>query len=217
MTRLRNDRFAWLGALLALPLLVVAGLACAGQAADGGDEAAAPEAETVRAREAGAATEEPARQAGMQELILRVEGLSCPFCAFGLEKKLNEVDNIASLDIQLEAGQAVIHPEPGTSVDLAAVERAVERGGFTPRTVTLKARGRLTELDGTPVLSLPGDTLLILADDEKTKTLVSEAGGTGADKLVEVQGLVEFNHVPEGHAGHPFTLKLESFQVRAGG
>lgn len=192
MTRLRTDRPARFGVLLALPLL--AALALGGLAT---------------------ATPEPTQQAGMQELSLRVDGLSCPFCAYGLEKKLEKVDNVASLEIQMETGRAVIHPEPGTSVDLAAVAEAVRKGGFTPRTVTVKARGRLDELDDRPVLSLPGDTLLVLADDEITRNLLAEAGGLDPDGLVEVEGVVEFDHLPEGHAGHPFTLKVEAYEVKA--
>lgn len=164
-----------------------------------------------------ATTAGPERQSGMQELSLRVDGLSCPFCAYGIEKKLEEVDNIASMEILMEEGLVVIQPEPGTSVDLAAVGEAVRQGGFTPRTVTVKARGRLGELDGRPVLSLPGDTLLVLADGETTRALVSEAGGTDGGSTVEVQGVAEFDHTPEGHAGHPFTLKLESFEVQERG
>lgn len=192
--RRRSDRHTVLATLLMLPLLALL--------APGSSVATSPE---------------PAPQTGMQELGLRVDGLSCPFCAYGIEKKLKKVNHIASLEIQMEEGLVVIQPEPGTSVDLAALAKAVTEGGFTPRTVTVKARGSLSELDDRPVLSLPGDTLLILADDETTGALVSEAGGTDAGRLVDVRGVVDFNHVPEGHAGHPFTLTLESFEVAESG
>lgn len=148
-------------------------------------------------------------QPGMLEVRLGVSGLSCPFCAFGLEKKLNEVENVASLDIQMEEGVAVVEPKAGTSIDLRALEQAVEKAGFTPRRIELSARGRLGELDGRPVLKLP-DGMLVLADDHKTQALVAEA--QGKDVLVRVDGVAELRQ-PEGHAGHPYTLVIESFQV----
>lgn len=154
---------------------------------------------------------------GMTELSIRVDGLSCPFCAYGLEKKLKGVEHVASVQIEVDAGRAVIRPEEGTSVELDALERAVKAGGFTPRSVELAARGALTEFQGAPALSLPGDVLVLLADDDETEALVSAAGGSLGGKLVEVRGTVEFDHVPEGHAGHPYTLKLKSFKAAARG
>lgn len=197
MTRQRSHRHTPLAALLVFMLL------------------AAPTADT-RAGGSPTAGADPAQETGMQELSLRVDGLSCPFCAYGIEKKVGGVDNVASLDIRMEDGLVVVWPDPGTSVDPAALKKAVEEGGFTLRALTVKARGRLEELDERPVLSLPGDTLLILADDDTTAALVSEAGGVNAGKLVRVQGAVDLDHVPEGHAGHPFTLQLESFEIGAG-
>ena len=41
-----------------------------------------------------------------------------------MEKKLRKVGNVASLEIQVTEGRAVLNPKPGTSLDLAAVEKA---------------------------------------------------------------------------------------------
>ena len=58
-----------------------------------------------------------AQQLGMLEVSVQVDGLSCPFCAYGLEKKLRKVDNVASLEIYVSEGRAVLNPEPGTNLD----------------------------------------------------------------------------------------------------
>ena len=47
-----------------------------------------------------------AEQLGMLEVRVQVDGLSCPFCAYGLEKKLRRVDNVAELEIQVGEGRA---------------------------------------------------------------------------------------------------------------
>jgi mercuric ion binding protein len=35
---------------------------------------------------------------------IRVDGLACPYCAYGIEKKLNELEGIKFIDMDLEKG-----------------------------------------------------------------------------------------------------------------
>ncbi len=139
---------------------------------------------------------------GMLEVNVQVDGLSCPFCAYGLEKKLRKVGNVASLEIHVSEGRAVLKPKPGTSLDLAAVEQAVRDGGFTPGGLTLTARGRLTQRQGTPALELSHGIVLLLAKDGQTDALESATGS-----VVRIEGQVE------GQAGRAYTLTVRSFQV----
>lgn len=39
---------------------------------------------------------------------LHVDGLSCPFCAYGLEKKLGEVDGVQSLETNIKDGTVTV-------------------------------------------------------------------------------------------------------------
>ena len=39
-----------------------------------------------------------------QQVLVQVDGLSCPFCAYGLEKKLKNIDGVASLKIDIDEG-----------------------------------------------------------------------------------------------------------------
>lgn len=156
-----------------------------------------------------------AEELGMLEVRVQVDGLSCPFCAYGLEKRLRKVKNLAELEIQVSEGRAVVKPEAGTSLDLAELEQAVRDGGFTPRDLFLTARGRLTELDGAPALELSNGILLLLAEDAQTTALLQSlrrmvAEGTGA--VVRVQGQAARQQA-EGHAGHPYTLTIGTFEV----
>ena len=148
------------------------------------------------------AAAQPGQPFGMLEVNVQVDGLSCPFCAYGLEKKLRKVDNVASLEIQVHEGRAVLNPKPGTSLDLAALEQAVRDGGFTPSGLTLTARGRLSERQGTPALELSNGIVLLLAKNGQTDALESANGS-----VVRVEGQAE------GHAGHAYTLAVSSFRV----
>ena len=38
------------------------------------------------------------------DVIIEVGGLACPFCAYGIEKRLKKIDGIAELSVLLEEG-----------------------------------------------------------------------------------------------------------------
>ena len=44
-------------------------------------------------------------QAEILEATLQVNGMSCPFCAFGIEKKLRSVDGVQEVDVLLDEGR----------------------------------------------------------------------------------------------------------------
>ncbi len=56
------------------------------------------------------ATAQAAKELGMLEVSVQVDGLSCPFCAYGLEKKLRKVENVARIEIRVDEGRAVVTP-----------------------------------------------------------------------------------------------------------
>ena len=62
---------------------------------------------------------------------IRVDGLSCPFCAYGLEKHLKRVRGVARVTIDMQAGTATVTLEPGAVVDDTALRGAVEKAGFS--------------------------------------------------------------------------------------
>ncbi len=151
---------------------------------------------------------QPGEPFGMLEVSVQVDGLSCPFCAYGLEKKLKKVDNVASFEIQVSEGRVVLNPQPGTSLDLAALEQAVRDGGFTPRALTLTARGRLSELHGTPALELSDGTVLLLAEGGRADDLLKLTNGSA----VQVEGQAVLEQTPD-HTAHPYTLTVRSFEA----
>ncbi len=154
------------------------------------------------------ATAQAAKALGLLEVSVQVDGLSCPFCAYGLEKKLRKVENVARLEIRVDEGRAVVTPESGTSLELGELEQAVRDGGFTPREVLVTAQGRLTELNGAAALELSNGILLLLAEGSQTNALLRSPAGS----VVRVEGQAALEQ-PRGHAGHPYTLTVRSFEV----
>lgn len=69
------------------------------------------------------------------DVVLRVDGLACPFCAAGLEKKLEALDDIAAVDVKLDDGEVYLFLKADRSVSGAALEEAVKHAGFALRTI----------------------------------------------------------------------------------
>lgn len=62
---------------------------------------------------------------------LQVDGLACPFCAFGIEKQLSKMDGVDKVTTDIKAGVVLLTMKDGVLLDNAAAEKAVERAGFT--------------------------------------------------------------------------------------
>lgn len=64
---------------------------------------------------------------------LHVDGLACPFCAYGLEKKLGAVHGVRGVDTQIKDGTVTVMMEDGESLDETAARQAVKDAGFSLR------------------------------------------------------------------------------------
>ncbi|MFQ5764355.1 MAG: heavy-metal-associated domain-containing protein [Rhodospirillales bacterium] len=64
---------------------------------------------------------------------LSVDGLACPFCAYGLEKQLRDIRGIGDIRTDIVSGHVTLTLTGGVTLDEAAARRAVEAAGFTLR------------------------------------------------------------------------------------
>jgi len=71
-----------------------------------------------------------------QKATIQVDGLSCPFCAYGLEKNLKKVKGIESVNIDMKTGKATVIIKSDRQVDDQALRQAVKKAGFTARDIT---------------------------------------------------------------------------------
>ena len=72
---------------------------------------------------------------------IEVAGLACPFCAYGIEKKLTAIDGVESVETNTKAGTVTVTMKDGARLDKAAAETAVKRAGFTLKGFTPVAAG----------------------------------------------------------------------------
>ena len=82
-------------------------------------------------------------EAQVDQVTLRVDGLACPFCAYGVEKKLKKLEGTRSMNILINEGKIILEWRPDRAFDLEAVRKAVDRAGFTLRGVKASIRGAL--------------------------------------------------------------------------
>lgn len=64
---------------------------------------------------------------------LYVDGLSCPFCAYGIEKKLNAVEGVESFETNIKDGTVTVTMKNGAPLNEAAAKLAVKAAGFSLR------------------------------------------------------------------------------------
>ena len=73
--------------------------------------------------------------AAPEAYTLTVDGLACPFCAYGLEKHINALEGIESIEIDIDEGTILVTMAEGAEIDEADLRQAVNDAGFTLRKV----------------------------------------------------------------------------------
>jgi mercuric ion binding protein len=73
-----------------------------------------------------------AAPAGAQRIQFTVVGLSCPFCAYGIEKKLrHEITGLDSLGLEFERGAVTLEVHDGALVTDDQLRAVVRKAGFS--------------------------------------------------------------------------------------
>lgn len=86
----------------------------------------------------------------MDQFQVQVDGLGCPFCAYGLEKKFNELKGIKKVKIDIETGDFSFAYPAEKALSMETVLSQVEKAGYTPVTAKItRANGKVEETEGT--------------------------------------------------------------------
>lgn len=139
---------------------------------------------------------------------LRVDGLGCPFCAYGLEKKFKDVQGIKALKIDIQTGKMTYTVPAANKMTLADADDRVTKAGYTAKGISvLRADGKTesigdvnttvapTTMDG----SASKQTFRVSGNCEMCKARIDKAakrvkGVSQADWNVETKMLtVEFD------------------------
>lgn len=105
-------------------------------------------------------------QKAMDQFEVQVDGLGCPFCAYGLEKKFKELKGIKKVTIDIETGDFKFQYPAEKALTIEKVTAQVEKAGYTPVT------SKIIRADGTVEESLNNTTKLSDESIVKTQKMV---------------------------------------------
>jgi len=78
--------------------------------------------------------------AGSTQYTLRVDGMACPFCAYGIEKKLKAITGIQHIDVDLDHGLVVVIGDDHVKLSNQQMTTLFRDAGFTFRSMEKTTR-----------------------------------------------------------------------------
>lgn len=108
----------------------------------------------------GAAAQGPA--GGRKQAAVTVQGMQCPFCAYGIKKHLAKIPGVTRVDVELAKNQAIVTFAPDAKVTDAQIQQAIRKAGFTPGKIEWRPGGKGEAAEGSKLT------------DEKTATFAIE-------------------------------------------
>lgn len=86
--------------------------------------------------------------AAVESYTIGVNGMACPFCSYGIEKKLKAVDGVESLDIRIKEDEVDVVAAEQETPTPSDLERAIEKAGFEIRSLSVTGRATVERSDG---------------------------------------------------------------------
>ncbi len=71
---------------------------------------------------------------------IRVDGLACPFCAYGIEKKFKKMDGISNIKIDLDKGLVSVDAKESVELKDDQMKKLFNDSGFTFRSMKKTAQ-----------------------------------------------------------------------------
>jgi len=75
------------------------------------------------------------RQIDNPDIQVGVNGLACPFCAYGIEKKLRKIEVIENLFVNIKNGTIDLKIKKGTTLSEENIRQVVDEAGFEVRSI----------------------------------------------------------------------------------
>ena len=66
---------------------------------------------------------------------MRVDGLACPYCAYGIEKNLKKIDGVEKIEVDLDNGLVIVDVTSGVALTDAQMVKLFTDAGFTFRSM----------------------------------------------------------------------------------
>ncbi len=121
-----------------------------------------------------------AQSKNMDGFTIQVDGLGCPFCAYGLEKKFKELKGIKKISIEMETGNMKFQYPADKQLSIEQVKTQVEKAGYTPVSVIItRANGHVetsaNQNTSTNTNELKTTSLVVAGNCEMCKARIENA------------------------------------------
>jgi len=75
---------------------------------------------------------------GPVKVIAKVDGLSCPFCAYGIEKKIKKIEGVKDIRVDIKNGTVTVIYKDRKFFTKHRLNKAVRDAGFTPGAIKVE-------------------------------------------------------------------------------
>ena len=83
-----------------------------------------------------------------KQAVVTVQGMQCPFCAYGIKKHLAKLPGVTRVDVELAKNQAIVTFAPAAKVTDAQIQQAIRKAGFTPGKIEWQSIGQREKTTG---------------------------------------------------------------------
>lgn len=150
----------------------------------------------------------PAARAQILEAELKVKGLACPFCAYGLERKLKKLPGAQNVKVFINDDRVQVQFDGKQPPALEDIPQMVHDAGFKLDELQVTVLGKRARCTDEPCLQLPDGQIFLLKKEGAGAELIQNVPEGTA---VEVKGIVRSTQ-PSGHQAHPHSLLVKSYQ-----
>ena len=103
-------------------------------------------------------------QASRDQIEVQVDGLGCPFCAYGLDKKFKEFKGIKDVTIEMETGQFNFTFPTEEALSLEKIQNQVDKAGYTAVTTKIIRADGTVEESKQNITELSDESKIVLKD-----------------------------------------------------
>ena len=86
-----------------------------------------------------------------RQIEITILGMSCPFCVYGVQQKLQRLDGVAELEVVLETGVATLRLEEDADISNELLDDTVEDAGFEVAKIIRNFESEFPDLEPNPM------------------------------------------------------------------
>lgn len=129
--------------------------------------------------------------AQVEELVVGVDGMYCPFCTQPTLKVVRKVDMVEDASMDMEAGTMTLHIKPDAPFKPESVVNALGKSSYVYRSMLVTATGTIGSSGAGKTLNVPENDVTFILQDSDEMTFAAKKALDAASGKVQVTGYWE--------------------------